>query len=99
MPGRDRTGPMGEGPLTGGGFGPCAEEGVFRPYAGRRTWGRGGGRGRGRRNWYRATGLPRRARFAPQVPQQDEAQALEQEAQWLNEQLEAIKGRLAELRE
>lgn len=26
MPGFDRTGPLGDGPLTGGGFGPCGQK-------------------------------------------------------------------------
>jgi len=40
MPGQDRTGPMGQGPLTGRGFGPCG-------YGMRRGFGRGFGFGRG----------------------------------------------------
>jgi hypothetical protein len=41
MPGFDRTGPMGYGPMTGGGFGRCGD--------GRRVgFGRGAGRGYGR---------------------------------------------------
>jgi hypothetical protein len=63
MPGFDRTGPMGQGPMTGGGRGVCnpantAGAGAY-PYparptygAGRPRWGlrlgRGGGRGGGR---------------------------------------------------
>ncbi len=49
MPGGDRTGPEGMGPMTGGGFGYCA--GNDRPgypvNAGGRGFGRGFGRGRG----------------------------------------------------
>ncbi len=64
MPAGDRTGPRGEGPLTGRGAGTCGEY-----PAGSRTAvpgrggsngffsGRGGG-GRGRRNRYYETGLP-----------------------------------------
>jgi hypothetical protein len=52
MPGFDRTGPSGLGPLTGGGRGYCAP-GYPAPVAGRTPWysrffrraGRGGGRG------------------------------------------------------
>jgi Family of unknown function (DUF5320) len=47
MPGRDGTGPMGYGPMTGGRRGFCADATVFP--------GRGGGRGR--RNHFYATGL------------------------------------------
>lgn len=59
----DRTGPMGQGPMTGRGAGYCAgydRPGYANPVSGRRVgFGRGWfGRGRGWRNWYRATGLP-----------------------------------------
>jgi hypothetical protein len=59
MPGGDRTGPMGAGPLTGGGFGYCGpspERGYSRyGFEGRRG---GFGRGRGWRNRFWATGRP-----------------------------------------
>lgn len=64
MPGGDRTGPMGMGPMTGRAAGYCAGypvPGYMNPAGGRGFggWGRGGGRGGGRgwRNWYHATGL------------------------------------------
>ncbi len=64
MPGGDRTGPAGFGPMTGRGAGFCAGysvPGYMNPIPGRGFWGRGrgGGRGGGRgwRNWYYATGL------------------------------------------
>ena len=84
MPGGDRTGPMGQGPMTGRAAGYCT--GFPAPgYAnalpgrgfGRRgggSWGRGGGGrgGRGWRNRFYATGLPGWARggrdFGPPVP-------------------------------
>lgn len=47
MPGRDGTGPMGYGPMTGGRRGSCAGA---APSSGR-------GGGRGRRNQFYATGL------------------------------------------
>ncbi|MBN1794008.1 MAG: DUF5320 domain-containing protein [Candidatus Omnitrophica bacterium] len=56
MPGGDRTGPMGMGPMTGRGAGYCAGysmPGYMNPVSGRgafgfgRGWGRGFGRGRG----------------------------------------------------
>ena len=47
MPGRDGTGPMGHGPMTGGRRGFCGDAAL--------SPGRGGGRGR--RNQFYATGL------------------------------------------
>ncbi len=72
MPGGDRTGPSGMGPMTGRGAGDCA--GIRMPgYTNRmrigggsfggRAFGRGRG-GRGWRNWYHATGLPGYVRAA-----------------------------------
>lgn len=63
MPGGDRTGPLGYGPMTGRGAGFCAGYGVpgyINPVFGRgRGFGGGGfGRGRGWRNMYYATGQP-----------------------------------------
>jgi hypothetical protein len=65
MPGGDRTGPAGMGPMTGRAAGFCAGypvPGYMNPVGGRgyRGWGRGGGRGH--RNWFYATGLPGWAR-------------------------------------
>lgn len=68
MPGGDRTGPMGMGPMTGRGAGYCAGFAVpgfvNRAFGGFLGRGRGGGRGGGRgwRNMYYATGLPGWAR-------------------------------------
>lgn len=42
MPNRDKTGPQGQGPMTGRGFGPCCDG---------RGFGRGRGMGRGFRFW------------------------------------------------
>ena len=55
MPGFDGTGPSGMGPMTGGGRGFCTVPAAGirpRPF-GRRSFGRGGGRGCGRgwRHW------------------------------------------------
>jgi len=79
MPGGDRTGPIGAGPMTGRAAGYCAGypvPGYMNPIAGRgwgfgfgRGWGRGWfGRGRGWRHWYWATGLPGWARAAYGYP-------------------------------
>lgn len=62
MPRGDRTGPRGMGPKTGRGAGLCAGnqgQGAVNPAAGRGP----GGRGRGWRNWFNITGLPRSMRF------------------------------------
>jgi hypothetical protein len=58
----------------------------------------GWGGGRGRRNWYYATGLPFWARsgYAPPVPEQELA-GLKNEAVLLKEQLDAINRRIEEL--
>ena len=53
MPGFDKTGPLGQGPMTGGGFGLCGRNNQVGETAGRGSRGagrggqpRGGGRGR-----------------------------------------------------
>ena len=60
MPGGDRTGPAGMGPMTGRAAGYCAGypiPGYMNPIKGR-GFGYGFGRGGwGRRNWFHATGL------------------------------------------
>lgn len=68
MPGGDRTGPAGMGPMTGRAAGYCAgypTPGYMSPMPGRGYWGRGGGGGRGWRNMYRATGLTGWQRGSP----------------------------------
>ena len=60
MPGGDRTGPAGLGPMTGRAAGYCAGNpgpGFSNPIPGRGFGGRGGGRGRGR-GWGRSWGWP-----------------------------------------
>lgn len=64
MPRGDRTGPEGMGPGTGRGAGPCGGnqgQGGVNPPSGRGLGKRG--RGRGWRNWFGITGLPRWMRF------------------------------------
>ena len=115
MPGGDRTGPLGMGPMSGRAAGYCAGFGMpgyMNPIPGRRLWmgfGRGGG-GRGWRNRFYATGLPGwissgwySAPYpwysAPdQKPTPDlEKQALKNQADFLQSELEQIKKRLSEL--
>ncbi len=111
MPGGDRTGPMGGGPMTGWGRGFCGEpEGsrfVRGGYGGGgRGLGRGGGGGGwGWRNRFWATGTPGWMRgaavppaFAGAEPAADtELQWLEQRSTELETEQERIKARLGEL--
>lgn len=74
MPGGDKTGPTGAGPMTGRGAGYCSGAGApgysnpgfgggfGRMRGGGFGVGRGMGGGRGHRHWYWATGLPGWAR-------------------------------------
>ena len=106
MPRGDRTGPIGQGPMTGRGMGHCAgypTPGYMNPGGGGgrgMAWGRGGGFGRGMA-WGRGGG------FAPAFhgPMQpavsmapaDEAAALKNQMSGLEDALSAIKKRLAEI--
>ena len=106
MPGRDRTGPGGKGPMTGWGDGDCAgyPRRWYAPFGGRafgrRGYARGSGGRRGWRHGFYATGLPAWARrgphAAPPVPEQ-EAEALQAQAEWLKDELDAIHQRMEEL--
>jgi len=59
MPGGDRTGPTGMGPMTGRRAGYCAGYPApgYSGFAFGRGFGRGRGGGRGQRNWFHMTGL------------------------------------------
>jgi len=113
MPGGDRTGPMGFGPMTGRAVGFCAgysAPGYMNPVAGRGYggrgrgfWGRGGGRGW--RNWYYATGLPGWARTgfgfwgtaAPIASVEQELTGLKQQATFMQDSLSQINKRIDQL--
>ena len=111
MPGRDGTGPVGMGPMTGRGMGYCsgvATPGYANPVAGRGFrmgfgCGRGLGGGRGRRNMFYATGLPGWMRFGGyatpyQKPTPEiEKQVLKSQAEALQTEMDAVKRRLDEI--
>lgn len=90
MPRRDGTGPMGRGPLTGWGMGPCCDERPYwrrgrRPGMGfRRGYGRGYGRGFG----------PGFADMPCDGP--TEREMLEEERSWLQDRLDYIASQLEE---
>ena len=90
-------------PVPGRGFGMGRGRG--------RAWGGGWGRGRGRgwRHWYYATGLPGWARFgyapawgappAQPLTRGQETEFLKAQAEGLQQELDAISQRIAELEE
>ena len=98
MPGLDGTGPLGEGPMTGGGRGFCNP--YWRPWYGRGGW---WGRGLGwRRGFAWRAGIPPwRGWYSPPYygpySREDEINMLKEEAAILQEELEAINKRLEEL--
>ena len=100
MPGFDGTGPKSMGTMTGGGRGFCTNpRGAGRPFfGGFGFYGRGGGRGW--RNQFYATGLPRWQRWAywnaPPMAAGGK-QALQSEADFLRSRLQDLEARLAEM--
>ena len=109
MPGFDRSGPMGAGPLTGGGIGRCnpATAGTVPPYAvgysrglGFRRGFRGGfgpgmGARRGYGRWYGSYPTP--ADTIAVMEPADEMEMLKAEADYMKNSLEAIKKRIRSL--
>ncbi len=113
MPGGDRTGPMGSGPMTGRAAGYCAGypvPGYMNPIPGRggfgfgRGWGRGRGRGRGRGFGWGWSGAYPYAYGAPYYdpaygyPYAQEPSATE-ELGILKEQSEILKQQLQDIQE
>lgn len=107
MPGGDRTGPLGEGPMTGRQMGPCAEGGEAgamypawgRRHFGRRAWGPGPwmGRGRGFRHGYRHWAGPGYGPwgYARELTAEEHAAILRRRAIELRHELSAIEEDLA----
>jgi len=99
MPRGNKTGPAGQGPLTGRGRGYCAgynQPGFMTPgFGGGRGWGRGLGRGFGRRDFW---GYGPYQPYQPQITKKEEKEILEDEVTDLEEELKAIKARLTELK-
>jgi len=113
MPAFDGTGPLGQGPRTGGGFGYCppaagpyygrpAVYGVGRgglPRGGGRGFAFGGGRGRGRGYW---GAYPTAPEYYPapapvQMTAEQEIAWLKEQSQMLQDQLNQINTRIADL--
>jgi hypothetical protein len=109
MPFGNGTGPNGSGPMTGRGAGYCsgnASPGSMNyTFRGGRNFGWfGGGRGRGFRHIYNATGLPAWARYNnPDIPPESTSNAAEEremlklQAQNMQHTLEAINERIQAL--
>ncbi len=88
MPGRDGTGPVGAGPMTGRGLGPCS--GATVPYGaglGQR-FGRGAGCGRGLRYGFG------RGFFSVPVSEETQKEQLLEQKELLQRRLDAIDKQL-----
>ena len=102
MPGGDRTGPAGAGPMTGRGLGLCGGYGApgFTEGGAMSRFARGGhswGGGRGWRHWFHAAGLPGWMRFGAAPPStEQEKEALKGQAKWLEDELVVIRRRIEE---
>lgn len=94
MPGGDRTGPMGNGPMTGRCMGYCAsDENISIPY--------GYGRGLGRKNrysgrWGGGFGFRGGLGFQQSDPE-EEISAIEYEMKILKEKLSYLEKRMADI--
>ncbi|MBN1162393.1 DUF5320 domain-containing protein [Patescibacteria group bacterium] len=85
MPYFDGTGPMGHGPMTGRGMGPCGDG-----YAHGRGFGRGFGRGPGR-------GFGRRFFWQKPPTKEDQLEYLKDYKKMLEEEMKAVEEDLIEL--
>ena len=106
MPGGNKTGPEGQGPMTGRGLGYCAgypNPGFLNNFFGRGTFGRGrmfmigmGAGFRGGRGSYSGY-YPHEIHPYPSYSKKDELKNLEAHAQNLKKELEDIQNRISEL--
>ena len=88
MPKLDGTGPMGYGPATGRGMGPCCQPASRQ--GGGAGWGRGFGRGYGRGMGYGWN--------APQMTKKEQTEWLTQEAEALEDELKVVREEIAQLK-
>ncbi|MEN8223991.1 MAG: DUF5320 domain-containing protein [Bacteroidota bacterium] len=103
MPGRNKTGPQGDGPMTGRGLGLCAgnsnqgNAGSFGRYASHQGYRHGRGFGHGRGMGYRNREIYNRYadEFVPEISQET---MLENEARILKEQLTLVEKRLSDFK-
>ena len=108
MPGFDRTGPRGEGPMTGGGRGFCNPNRLPRgsfyrgfygagrggiPWGGGRGRVWGGGRGRGRCYWWAEPYPNDFDYYGPKRPSPDD------ERQYLSDQLAALEDEVRDIKD
>ncbi len=82
MPGFDRTGPLGRGPMTGRGLGPCGRGVAFRRGLGLRTC----------RLWYTREQFQPKA--YPQHAKEQETEDLKAEKGLMERELKAIEERI-----
>ena len=90
MPGLDGTGPMGMGPMTGGGRGFCSPWGVA---AGRRMY----GYPRRMPYAYPYYGTYGFGPFVPRIPREQELDFLKSEAQAMRDELKELETRIEQL--
>ena len=94
MPGQDRTGPSGQGPLTGRGLGACGE-GTSRGLG----IGRGLGRGRGFGFRGRAIQtMPIQQAQPTVITEKQEKQFLEQDLEALKEEIKQVEEKIKEIK-
>jgi hypothetical protein len=94
MPGFDGTGPMGMGPMTGGGRGFCSPRGIR---AGAQVYGIPRWRGYGYPYYAAGSFIPGVTPYAPQVSREQELGFLKQQAEAMRVELKEIEARIKEL--